>query len=262
MMMDTCDTIFDTLRAQLAQSFFVHASGNGCLIETPFTYPDRRLLTVHVSQLTTGELELSDDGYAHTYARISGVSKDVLSRAASDLERQYQVDAGHGEVVATIAPSGMLAGLIALIEASQGIADTVARKRLGESTNKLDRQIARALVVHNRIYDRKGRVPIGQREIDVDYNVLPTEQYQQLSLFSVSHKVSLRTAESIAYRINEIQRGLPAPGFSNRVLVISDERETHGLELTWSRVGDTIRDTGAPLITISQTAAIARWLAA
>ncbi len=260
--MESCNTILDTLRSQLAQSFLIRSDDGGCLIETPFSYPDRRMLTVYVSPLASGDFELSDDGYAHSYARVSGVSKDVLTRTASELENRYNVEAGHGEVVATTSPESVLHGLIALIEASQGIADTVARKRAGETTNRLDRQIARTLVLHDRTYERKAKVPVGSREIDVDYSVLPTERLQQLNLFSVSSKVGLRTAESIAYRVEQIQKGDPTPGFSNRILLISDESSAFRDATNWKRVRGTLRDTGAKVVPITETREIERWLTA
>lgn len=264
--MVACNAIMETLRAQLAHSFAVldpDAETTGCLVETPFRYPDDRVLTVFVTPLPSGGVELSDDGYAHMYARVSGVSRDVLDRTVTEFEQRYGVQAGHGEVTATTAAESLMNALIAVVETSQGIAETVERRTMREHSNRLDRQIERALVFNGRMYERRARVPFKERDVDVDFNVLPTDQYAQLNLFSLNHKVSLRSAESIAYRLETIQKLTPVPGVTNRVLVISDESSLFGEQGdTWRRARETIRSTGAAMLPVTSIAAISAELAA
>lgn len=114
------------------------------------------------------------------------------------------MEASQGEVVITTTPANVLDSLIALVEASQGIADTVTNKRPRASASRLDRQVERALVMSRRVYIRRGRVPVGSREIDVDYNILPSDEHQQLSLFSMGKSIDPRRAESMAWRIERL----------------------------------------------------------
>ncbi len=260
--MEACDSILQTLRTRLADSFSIRQAGRACLIETPFSYPDNRVLTIVVSTLDSGDLELSDDGYAHSYARLSGVSNEILKEAATDLAERFRIDASHGEVVATTPPDDIVRGLVALIEASQGIADTVARKRLREAVNRLDRQITTTLVLHNRTYIPRGKIPVGSREIDVDYNVLPTDIHRQLRLFTVGRGASLRKVESMVYRINQIRHAPEAPGYSNRVLLISDESGAFQDRERWTRIRDTLRDAEAKVVPITNSSEIDEWLTA
>lgn len=260
--MDRCESILESLQTQLSQSFRIEPAGSGCLIETPFQYPDRRVMTVFVSELESGDIELSDDGYAHSYARVSGVGRDVMKRTITDLADRYGVDADHGEVVARATRSEVMHALLALVEASQAITDTVSRKRSGDSTGRLERQLERALVVHNRVYDRRKPVSIGSREITVDYNVLPTDQHEQLSLFPLSRKVSVTNAESMAFRIQKIHSAPKTPELSGRVLVVSDEAGVFENAARWRKVRDTLKDTGVDIVSITEQRVLEEWLTA
>lgn len=257
-----CNAMLDMLRSQLADAFAIRTAGSGCVIETPFQYPDRRVLTVYAAPLATGDVELSDDGYAHSYARVSGVSDDVLKRAIQSVADRYAVEASHGEVVATVSEDHLFRGLVSLIEASQGIADTVSRKRLGESSNRLDRQIQRLLVLKDRVYERRAKIPVGAHPVDVDFSVLPTDKYQQLNMFSMSHKLNVRGAESMAYRIGRIKQGEPAPGYTNRVLVVSDQSALFQNADRWRTIRKTLQDTGAKIVPISDVDTVSQWLTA
>lgn len=260
--MERCESLVESLRCQLARSFSVQEIGSGCLIETPFEYPDRRLLTMYVSELESGDFELSDDGYAHSYARVSGVGKESLTQVIVDMQDRYGVEADHGEVVARASRSDILLAMIALIESSQAIADTVSRKRSADSSSRLERQLERALVLHNRVYDRRKPVSIGRREITLDYNVFATDRYKQLSLFSLGRKLSVTNAESIAYRIDKIHAVENNPQLSGRILVVSDEAGTFENAKRWRRVRDTIKETGVDIVPITEHRVLDRWFTA
>ncbi len=261
--MDNCTPLLEALRLQLNNAFQVRSSGCSCVIETPFSYPDARSLQVFVQEADDGSLELSDDGYAHSYVRLAGVSRDVIKSTGTEVSERLGVETSADEVLYKVdSASDMLTGIVAIVEASQRIADVILRKRLGESNARLDRQIAATLVAHNRVYRKRDRIPVGNMSVDVDYNVLPTDKYQQLSLFSVNSKISPRIAESIAYRAERIQQLAPAPGNTSRVVALIDDSIAFSDGERWRRIKDTISSASVKIIPITSIREIGEILGA
>lgn len=261
--MERCDSVMETLRNQLVSAFRVKQEGGYCVIETPFLYPDNRVVTLVVGSRSDGLFEITDDGNAHLYARVGGVSDQVLKRTANDLGKRFPgVTTEHDEIVSLATADNLLDAVVALVESSQGIAAMVERRRIGDTSTRLDRQIRRLLVNNNRNYERKAKIVVGGRTVDVDYSVLPTEAYQQLNLFAWSDRIGVRTAESMAWRIEQIQGHAPEPGFTNRVVMLRDDAGAFGgRSESWQRVAETLRDTGAEIVPITDVRRVDQILA-
>lgn len=255
--MDKCTTLLNSLQSSVTEMFSVRSVGSVCVVSTPFFYYDRRQLTVIAEQMTDGSIELSDDGYGHFLARVSGVSEKVFDSVKQSAAQHFGVEVEDGEVVARVnSADGVLDGIVALIEGSQYIATAPDRKRLQPTTNYLDRKIARALVAESRVYERHVDLPVSGGPITVDFNVIPSDEFKQLSLFSLNEKTTRQRAESMAYRINTLQSAPTNPEFSGRILVIEDESGHFRAGNQWSRIRDTLRNTNVEMVSITDTARI------
>ncbi len=261
--MDNCQPLIDSLREQLTEAFVVRNVGRSCVIDTPFSYPDSRKLSIFVHQEDDGTLALSDDGYGFSYARMAGVSNEMLRSVSLEVADRLGVATHQGEVVSVVREStSLLQSVVSLVEGSQSIAESLSKKRLGQQSTRLDRQIASVLVEHRRVYRRHDKVPIQNSEVpvDVDYNVLPDGELHQLSLFAITNKSRARDVELITFRAKRIRDSKPIPGFTSRVVTVADDALAFADDERWHNMRTLLKEAGIDVVPVTDTRALKLWL--
>lgn len=242
-----CNSVASTLRGQLSSAFELEESEHTCLIHTPFVYPDNTLIALQVERLTDGRYRLSDDGVAHEYAWISGVTNQRLESAAADIETRFHVAASDGHVVKVTEEVSLLQGLMDAVMATRSIAETVVTRPSAGKRSSFRKEIETYLAVNNLTYERDVYVEGKTGKRKVDYRVTSSGATQSFGMFPISDATSQEHAESVAFRVNDIinQESGVLP-MRIAILIEDSHRErSGGLSEQWQSILRTVRGTDA-----------------
>lgn len=256
-----CNSVATTLRGQLSSAFELEESEHSCLIHTPFVYPDNTVVALQVERLADGGYRLSDDGVAHEYAWISGVTNQRLELAVAEIEARFHVAASDGHVVKVTEEASLLQGLMDAVMATRGIAETVVAHSPARKRSSFRREIETYLAVNNLTYERDVYVEGKTGARKVDYRVGSS---QSLGLFPISDTMSQEHAESVAFRVNDIinqESGILPMRIA--ILIDDNHHERPGrLSEQWQSILRTVMGTDAETYLWSDTSQIQQLLVA